>query len=475
MPPIPRRKKNALMLAEKGVKGFHSPAVVLTEPAQDLTEEDVNLALFMFQREEITKFPGKATYNGTSSRHERRKRKEQKAWIAASVGHPLMTSFFQPASSSVSTAPPLMIAPSSLHEPEPKPGLSLEEALEQLDEDCDVGKSMADNLRITAYEYTRLLFVRQYLTALSEGKGKMEASQTLSTSFKKGPYLATKIREWSEEYLANGFLESHRQGCHAKVASIVDEDVRSECLVWLRSQISESRGPVSLKKFLETKVMPKLTSSKVAKKTKISERTCSRYLHEWGFSFSAHTKNVYMDGHEREDVVEYRNVWVPRMLEFEKRMQLFEGEEMGQVQEPLLEPEERRMVQITHDECAFHAHDGKKSLWLQDEEQVLRKKGEGRALMVSGFVCPCHGLVDAEYLSVGKNHEGYWLSGNMVEHVMSYVLEVSEYETEKQFLSFSIGPEGHPHLREPAPRMRGPVLLRPEQQPRRDGSRRPDC
>ena len=137
----------------------------------------------------------------------------------------------------------------------------LEDALEQLDEDCRVGKSMTDNLRITAYEYTRLLTVRQYLTALSDGKGKMEASQSLSISvFKKGSYLATKIREWGEEFLTNGFLASHRQGCHVKVPSIVDEDVRSECLVWLRSQKPEARGPASLKKFLETKVMPKLTN-----------------------------------------------------------------------------------------------------------------------------------------------------------------------------------------------------------------------
>ena len=132
MPPIPKRNKKAFNLAEKGVKGFHSAAVLpvpvtmpVVLPAQDLTEEDVDLALSILQWEEPAKLPGKSTYNGTSSRHERRKRKEEKAWIAASEGHPLMTSFFQPASSSsVSIAPSLMIAPSSLNEPKPEPALS---------------------------------------------------------------------------------------------------------------------------------------------------------------------------------------------------------------------------------------------------------------------------------------------------------------------------------------------------------------
>jgi len=124
-----------------------------------------------------------------------------------------------------------------------------------------------------------------------------------------------------------------------------------------------------------------------------------------------------MDGHERPDVQDFRQGWVKRMLDNQTRMALFSGENMELVEEPALDEGERKLVQVTHDECAFHAHDGMKSLWLLEGEQVLRKKGEGRALMVSGFVCPCHGVLDTEYIQVGKNHDGYWQSHDMIKHV----------------------------------------------------------
>ena len=51
-------------------------------------------------------------------------------------------------------------------------------------------------------------------------------------------------------------------------------------------------------------------------------------------------KGVYMDGHERADVVKYRTeVYLPAMLEFERRMVCFEGPKLVHV-EPNLRPGE---------------------------------------------------------------------------------------------------------------------------------------
>ena len=135
-------------------------------------------------------------------------------------------------------------------------------------------------------------------------------------------------------------------------------------------------------------MLPKLDTGK----TTIHETTCGHYLEALGFTLSEHKKDVYIDGHEREDVREYRERWIGRMLGLEKSMSLFEGEELKEV-EPALEEGEKKVVQITHDECCFFAHDGMKKVWLQEGEQILRKKGEGQAFMVSGFLCPCHGVV----------------------------------------------------------------------------------
>ena len=69
-----------------------------------------------------------------------------------------------------------------------------------------------------------------------------------------------------------------------------------------------------------------------------------------------------MDGHEREDVVEYWNkVFLPALKEFEKRMakyERFDLDQEGRVSEirkimPALEEGQRRIIIQYHDECCM--------------------------------------------------------------------------------------------------------------------------
>ncbi len=67
-------------------------------------------------------------------------------------------------------------------------------------------------------------------------------------------------------------------------------------------------------------------------------------------------KGVYMDGHEREDVVKYRQeVFLPIMAKFE-------GVEMKRVP-PALKDGEKEVVMLFHDECCFHANEEARNLW----------------------------------------------------------------------------------------------------------------
>lgn len=62
------------------------------------------------------------------------------------------------------------------------------------------------------------------------------------------------------------------------------------------------------------------------------------------------TKEYYADGHNREDVTEYRDdVFLPQMLEFERRMEDYTGDDMSVVIGPELLDAEKRVVIITHD------------------------------------------------------------------------------------------------------------------------------
>jgi hypothetical protein len=46
-----------------------------------------------------------------------------------------------------------------------------------------------------------------------------------------------------------------------------------------------------------------------------------------GVKLATARKNVYYDGHEREDVVKYRREWAKRMMEYKKSMDVFTGDE----------------------------------------------------------------------------------------------------------------------------------------------------
>ena len=78
----------------------------------------------------------------------------------------------------------------------------------------------------------------------------------------------------------------------------------------------------------------------------ISKTTCREYMKVWGYSLGAHTKDVYMDDHEQEDVVLYRGAFVSRLQELEPRMSSFEGDDMHEV-EPTLADGVKKVVLVT--------------------------------------------------------------------------------------------------------------------------------
>jgi len=41
--------------------------------------------------------------------------------------------------------------------------------------------------------------------------------------------------------------------------------------------------------------------------------------------------------------------------------------------------------------------------------------------MVRGFICQCHGLLDAEYITPGKNSEGHWTSAHMTRQLAKVI------------------------------------------------------
>jgi hypothetical protein len=76
--------------------------------------------------------------------------------------------------------------------------------------------------------------------------------------------------------------------------------------------------PLKFRTALHEVIFPSLDVALVEGKT-VCERTTCRWLYRLGFSPHETKKGVYVDGHERADVVEYRQTkFLPLMLEYDR-------------------------------------------------------------------------------------------------------------------------------------------------------------
>ena len=70
-------------------------------------------------------------------------------------------------------------------------------------------------------------------------------------------------------------------------------------------------------------------------------------------------KGVYMDGHERGDVVNYcQNVFLPAMAQYQTQMAKYEGSEMKRIP-PSLQPGETEIIPNFQDETCFTVNEYK--------------------------------------------------------------------------------------------------------------------
>lgn len=314
----------------------------------------------------------------------------------------------------------------------------MRQALVKLDDFLSKSKNAASEVgKISAHQHARYAAVYHYFQLRLDDVRKTEASRMVlrGQAGPKTKYAGEIIRDLARTYLLAGFIPAHRQGMHVKRQAILaEEDVKEMCLSHLRLSDPKRRSPQALKMYIESDIFPKLFGTKGT----ISEETARQYMMFWGFRRGQVGQNVYYDGHERPDVVEYRKIWAKNMMEMKRRMVEWEGEEM-EIEIPRSNPQQTRLVLVTHDECCFYSNDAAKEIWSEEGESILRKKGQGGTIMVSDFLCDCHGSLRIsaemaaeqnipesirEIIKPGKNADGYWKSEDMVKQLKSKAIPI---------------------------------------------------
>ena len=115
-------------------------------------------------------------------------------------------------------------------------------------------------------------------------------------------------------------------------------------------------------------------------------------------------------------------------------MPTFDGENLEIQTNPELSNDQHLHVLVTHDETTFHSNDGRQSGWAPNGGQPLRKKGKGRAIHVSDFLCETIGRLQLNeeqksnnlsaiphearvIMHPGINNDGWWNVDLLVKQV----------------------------------------------------------
>ena len=146
--------------------------------------------------------------------------------------------------------------------------------------------------------------------------------------------------------------------------------------------------------------------------TKIHDDTARRWLIKLGFSRLHHQKGVYFDGHDRADVVAYRNSYLTKMDELDKTsLTCYDNTP------PELEPGQRPLIRVVHDECTFYANCDQSLFWGDNETTVLRSKSLGASIMVSDFIDEVAGYVrdgdERARLLIEPHRDGYFTNDHL--------------------------------------------------------------
>ncbi|KAJ7498272.1 hypothetical protein B0H11DRAFT_1713093 [Mycena galericulata] len=212
-------------------------------------------------------------------------------------------------------------------------------------------------------------------------------------------WLARKIREWAINFCKDKKnIPSHMYG-RFNSSVIADEDIAGDIHLHLQS----------LGKFVSAKAIVRYVATpefqaRLRVKRKISIRTAQSWMKKMGYRWKKEPRGMYSDGHEREDVVYYRqNVFLPRWRALQARARHYNSYhteleiEIDAGMRAWMSSDKRIVVIWVHDESTFYANDRRDLRWVHESEKAsIKPKGEGASQMVGDFVSDTYGWMKSK-------------------------------------------------------------------------------
>lgn len=219
------------------------------------------------------------------------------------------------------------------------------------------------------------------------------ASLFIARAHGRGVNHARNLRHWVHQYILYDRLPTHRYG-YVRWTVLDDEDISQYIQLRLLEKSKPKDGSpafitaMDLVDLVSSEDMQAMLQARGVDKPSIRHKTACRWLAKMGWRYGRKRNGMYVDGHERKDVVEYRSAFVQRWKEkYEPRMHTWD--EHGNEIHPQAEGTDglKRLILVTHDESHFHSHDERTLMWYHPNSKRLpERKGPGSSLMVSDFL-----------------------------------------------------------------------------------------
>ena len=250
------------------------------------------------------------------------------------------------------------------------------------------------------------------------------------------------VRYYRKDFMDNkGKFKEEKRGKHKRVCLFNDEDLRLQASMWVREYAVNKSGPNmtarNLCQWVNETLLPSSNLPPFFPRS-ITVITATRWLHRLGYRPKSHKKGAYVDGHERQDVVDYRSKYLNMMKQFYDTHlpPPAPSDEMAPVPPPDAEYR-KKLVLIFHDECIFSTNEGQLWAWATENDSVIQPKTKGTGIMISDYIDQHNGflrLTDAEIqlarssqptfpttaratLEYGADKGGYWNSQKFLTNV----------------------------------------------------------
>jgi hypothetical protein len=256
-------------------------------------------------------------------------------------------------------------------------------------------KTEVDNKDLDRVTRRRIQGIQGLLNLYLDGglnQSWRKISVIVSKAQGNGDTHARRIREWTLKFLETGDLPFRCLG-NVRWTVLRDEDIASEIKIKLKIVEKSKKGFLKAEDLVDLVASPemqKIFTEKGICKVLISTKTATRWLKKVDWRYESVRNGMYIDGHEREDVVAYRRAFVERWKMNEKRFHQWDndGRELPRPNGfPVPDGPPFRLVLVTHDESTFYQNDRRKIVWTEKSSRPKpQPKGEGQTLMVSDFL-----------------------------------------------------------------------------------------